>query len=69
MEDFNIWWGLLGLLPFVTYIVIMYRGMAMVPGTLLCVILGGIINHHGILGIGTEILNSLKTPLAVLDLS
>lgn len=65
MEDFNIWWGLLGLLPFVTYIVIMYRGMAMVPGTLLCVILGGIINHHGILGIGTEILNSLKTPLAV----
>ncbi|MFM1653467.1 hypothetical protein ACI7RC_15350 [Brevibacillus sp. B_LB10_24] len=62
--NFNIWWGLLGLLPFVAYIVIMYRGMGMVSGTLLCVILGGIINHHGISGIGNEILNSLKTPLA-----
>ena len=63
--NFNIWWGLLGLLPFVAYIVIMYRGMDMVPGTLLCVILGGIINHQGILGMGNEIMGALKTPLAV----
>ena len=63
--EFNVWWGLFGLLPFLVYIIIMYRGMDLVPGTLLCVILGGIINHHGVLGIGNEILGSLKTPLAV----
>jgi len=64
-SDFNVWWGLVGLLPFLIYIVVMYRGMSMVPATLVCVIIGGLINHQGIAGIGAEITNSLKSPLAV----
>ncbi len=66
--NFNIWWGLLGLLPFIAYIVIMYRGMDMVPGTLICVILGGLITHQGLNGIGTEIVKTLGSPLAVVGL-
>ena len=36
---FNIWWGLVGLLPLLLYIVLVLREMDPLPATVICVVL------------------------------
>ena len=65
---FNIWWGLLGLLPLLVYIVLVLREMDPLPATIICVVLGAIINSKTLMAVGTDISKAMGSFLGLVGL-
>ena len=66
--NFNIWWGLLGLLPLLVYIVLVLREMDPLPATIICVVLGAIINAKSLVAVGTDLSKALGSFLGLVGL-
>jgi len=66
--DFNIWYGLLGLLPLVVYLVLIFTYKEPIPITILCVVLGALITHQTIFSLANEFVKSLGSFLALVGL-
>ena len=66
--NFNIWWGLLGLLPLLVYIVLVLREMDPLPATVICVVLGAIINAKSLVAVGTDLSKALGSFLGLVGL-
>ena len=65
---FNIWWGLLGLLPLLVYIVLVLREMDPLPATVICVVLGAIINAKSLVAVGADLSKALGSFLGLVGL-
>ena len=65
---FNIWWGLLGLLPLLVYIVLVLREMDPLPATIICVVLGAIINSKTLMAVGADIAKAMGSFLGLVGL-
>ncbi len=66
--DFNIWWGLLGLLPLILYLVLVFGGMDILPATLLCVLVGAVLTHQSLLSLGNAVAKAMTSFLALVGL-
>ena len=49
---FNIGWGLLGLLPLVIYVILVFRNVDPLPATAICVLIGAILTHQSLTSLG-----------------
>ncbi len=65
---FNIWWGLVGLIPLLLYIVLVLREMDPLPATILCVALGAIINAKSMVAIGADLTKAMGSFLGLVGL-
>ncbi|MDF2500444.1 MAG: rane protein [Anaerosporomusa subterranea] len=65
---FNIWWGLVGLIPLLLYIVLVLREMDPLPATIICVVLGAIINSKSLVAIGTDLSKAMGSFLGLVGL-
>lgn len=65
---FNIWWGLLGLLPLLVYVILVFRDMDPLPVTVLCVILGAILTSQSLVSFATVMSNAMGSFLALVGL-
>ncbi len=66
--EFNIWWGLLGLLPLFVYVVLVFRDMDPLPVTVLCVIIGAILTSQTLVSFATVMANAMGSFLALVGL-
>ena len=66
--EFNIWWGLVGLIPLLVYIVLVLREMDPLPATVICVVLGAIINSKSLMAVGTDLSKALGSFLGLVGL-
>jgi hypothetical protein len=67
-DGFSIWWGLLGLLPLVLYLVLVFRGMDILPATLVCVLIGAVLTHQSVLSLGEAVAKAMTSFLALVGL-
>jgi len=67
-NSFNIWFGLLGLLPLVVYIILVFRDWEPLPATLVCVLIGAVITHQSLISFGDVIAKSMGSFLALVGL-
>ena len=65
---FNIWWGLIGLIPLLLYIVLVLREMDPLPATVICVILGAVINAKSLVAVGTDLSKAMGSFLGLVGL-
>ncbi|MDF2564949.1 MAG: rane protein [Massilibacillus sp.] len=65
---FNIWWGLLGLLPLGVYVILVFRDMDPLPVTVLCVIIGAILTSQSLVSFATVMANAMGSFLALVGL-
>jgi H+/gluconate symporter-like permease len=65
---FNIWWGLVGLLPLLVYIVLVFREMDPLPATVICVVIGAVINAKSLVAVGTDLSKALGSFLGLVGL-
>jgi len=63
-----LWWGLLGLAPLVMYVVLVFRGVDILPATAICVVVGAILSHQSLLSFGTALANGMGSFLALVGL-
>ncbi|HEX9023051.1 MAG TPA: permease [Geobacteraceae bacterium] len=63
-----VWQGLPGLAPLALYIVLVFRGMEILPATALCVALGGVISHQTPLSFGAALAEGMGSFLALVGL-
>jgi len=66
--DFNIWWGLLGLLPLLIYVILVFRDMDPLPVTVLCVIIGAILTQQSLVSFGNVMAKAMGSFLALVGL-
>lgn len=66
--DFNIWWGLLGLLPLLVYVILVFRDMDPLPVTVLCVIIGAILTQQNLVSFGEVMSKAMGSFLALVGL-
>jgi hypothetical protein len=66
--DFNIWWGLLGLLPLLIYVVLVFRDMDPLPVTVLCVLIGAILTHQSLISFADVMSKAMGSFLALVGL-
>lgn len=62
---FNLWWGLVGLAPLLVYIVLVLREMDPLPATVICVVLGAIINMKSLTAVGTDLSKAMGSFLGL----
>lgn len=67
-SGFNIWWGLVGLIPLLLYIVLVLREMDPLPATFICVVLGALINAKSLVAIGTDLSKAMGSFLGLVGL-
>ncbi|MGZ3493815.1 MAG: permease [Thermodesulfobacteriota bacterium] len=67
-SDFNLWWGLLGLLPLVVYIILVYRDVDPLPVTAICVLIGAILTHQSLISFGEVLAKAMGSFLALVGL-
>lgn len=67
-SDFNLWWGLLGLLPLVVYIILVYRDMDPLPVTAICVLIGAVLTHQSLISFGEALAKAMGSFLALIGL-
>lgn len=67
-SGFSIWWGLVGLVPMLVYIVLVLREVDPLPATVVCVVLGAIINAKSLVAIGTDLSKALGSFLGLVGL-
>lgn len=65
---FNIWWGLVGLIPLLLYIFLVMREMDPLPATVICVVLGAIINAKSLVAVGSDLSKALGSFLGLVGL-
>lgn len=65
---FNIWWGLVGLIPLLLYIILVLREMDPLPATVICVALGAVINAKSLVAIGTDLSKAMGSFLGLVGL-
>ncbi len=65
---FNIWWGLIGLIPLLLYIFLVMREMDPLPATVICVVLGAIINATTLVAVGADLSKALGSFLGLVGL-
>ena len=65
---FNIWWGLIGLIPLLLYIVLVLREMDPLPATVICVVLGAVINAKSLVAVGTDLSKAMGSFLGLVGL-
>lgn len=65
---FNIWWGLVGLVPLLVYIVLVLREMDPLPATIICVVLGALINAKSLVAVGTDLSKAMGSFLGLVGL-
>lgn len=65
---FNLWWGLVGLAPLIVYIVLVLREMDPLPATIICVVLGAIINMKSLAAVGTDLSKAMGSFLGLVGL-
>jgi len=65
---FNVWLGLLGLLPLVVYIVLVFRDVDPLPATAICVLIGAILTHQSLVSFGEALADALSSVLALVGL-
>jgi len=65
---FNIWWGLVGLVPLLLYIVLVLREMDPLPATVICVVLGAVINAKSLVAVGTDLSKAMGSFLGLVGL-
>src|SRR5512144_1103497 len=63
-----LWWGLLGLLPLVVYIVLVFRDVDILSATAICVVLGALLSRQTLLSFGTALASSMGSFLALVGL-
>jgi H+/gluconate symporter-like permease len=66
--DFNIWWGLLGLLPLVVYVILVFRDVDPLPATAICVLIGAILTQQSLISLGEVMAKALGSFLALVGL-
>lgn len=66
--SFNIWWGLLGLIPLLVYIVLVLREMDPLPATIICVVIGAVLNAKSLLAVGTDLSKAMGSFLGLVGL-
>jgi H+/gluconate symporter-like permease len=62
------WWGLLGLLPLVVYIVLVFRNIEILPATAVCVVIGALISGQSLASFGAALAGSMGSFLALVGL-
>ena len=65
---FNLWWGLIGLLPLLLYIVLVLREMDPLPATIICVVVGAVINAKSLIAVGTDLSKAMGSFLGLVGL-
>ena len=65
---FNIWWGLVGLIPLLLYIFLVLREMDPLPATVICVVLGAIINGKTLVAVGGDLAKAMGSFLGLVGL-
>ena len=65
---FNVWWGLLGLLPLVVYIILVFRDVDPLPATVICVLIGAILTHQSLISFGEVLAKATGSFLALVGL-
>ncbi len=65
---FNVWWGLVGLLPLLVYIFLVLREMDPLPATIICVVLGAAINAKSLVAIGADLSKAMGSFLGLVGL-
>ena len=65
---FNIWWGLVGLIPLLLYIILVLREMDPLPATVICVAAGALINAKSLVAVGTDLSKALGSFLGLVGL-
>ncbi len=65
---FNVWWGLLGLLPLVVYVVLVFCDVDPLPATAICVLIGAILTHQSLLSFGEVLAKAMGSFLALVGL-
>ncbi|HLO26728.1 MAG TPA: hypothetical protein VK187_11485, partial [Geobacteraceae bacterium] len=63
-----LWWGLLGLLPLVVYIVLVFRDVDILSATAICVVLGALLSRQSLVSFGTALASSMGSFLALVGL-
>ncbi len=63
-----LWWGLLGLLPLVIYIVLVFRDVDILPATAICVVLGALLSRQSLLSFGAALAAGMGSFLALIGL-
>jgi len=66
--DFNLWWGLLGLLPLLVYVILVFRDVDPLPATAICVVIGAILSGQTILSFGNIMAKAMSSFLALVGL-
>jgi hypothetical protein len=66
--DFNLWWGLLGLVPLILYLVLVFRNVDILPATLICVLLGAVLTHQSLISLGNVVAKAMTSFLALVGL-
>jgi len=65
---FNVWWGLLGLLPLVVYVVLVFCDVDPLPATAICVLIGAILTHQNLLSFAEVLAKAMGSFLALVGL-
>lgn len=65
---FNLWWGLLGLLPLAVYIVLVFRDIDPLPATVICVLIGAVLTHQTLISFGAIMAKAMGSFLALVGL-
>ena len=65
---FNVWLGLLGLLPLVVYIVLVFRDVDPLPATAICVLIGAILTRQTPISFGEALAKAMGSFLALVGL-
>ena len=66
--DFSFWMGLLGLVPLVLYIILVFRDVDPLPATVICVIIGAIICKQDLASFGNVLQKAMGSFLAIVGL-
>src|SRR5512142_2726401 len=61
-------WGLLGLLPLLVYVVLVFRDVDILAATAICVVLGAILSHQTFVSFGAALANGMSSFLALVGL-
>jgi H+/gluconate symporter-like permease len=66
--NFSLWWGLIGLIPLLVYMVLVLREMDPLPATIICVVIGAVINAKSLLAVGTDLSKAMGSFLGLVGL-
>ena len=64
----GLWWGLLGLLPLVIYVILVFRDVEILTATAFCVVSGALLSRQTLLSFGTALADGMGSFLALVGL-